>query len=73
MSAKLTVAERRAQVFEELTPVEREIYECFTTAMATIYGTKLMPECFRAMKGLVSVMQVYVNNYNAGTEQEEHF
>lgn len=71
MSSRITVAEQRAKVFADLTPIEREIYECFTLAIVSIYGTKNMPSCFRAMKGLVSVMQVHVNNYSAGIDIEE--
>jgi hypothetical protein len=72
MTAQIkTPAEKREEVLKSMTPAQREIYACFTSAVLGIYGTALLPDCYVALKGVVAVMQAQVNSHFAGGSKVE--
>lgn len=66
----ISPAQKREQVLKGMTPIQREIYACITSAILGTYGTPLLPDCFVALKGLVAVLQAQVGQYSSPAKEE---
>lgn len=66
------VEQKRAEVLAQLSPAQKEIYVCFAGTVGTIYKTPLMPDVLAALKGFVSVLEVYCEKPE-GDGKEEHY